>query len=215
MLPVYVLGASGMTRSTISLRVELRDTLILAWPIVLNQVGHMSMGMVDTLVAGRISTTALAGLGLAANFFWTFTSVCAGCLLALDTCFSQAVGAGDDERLARYLEQSLWTCGLVTIISGVGIVGGAALYSRLAPASGMREAFTLYLQTIIWCLPSLFLFFVLQRYWQARQQVLPVTMIIIGANVLNFVACFALGLGRWGCPRLGVQGVALATVICR
>ncbi|HEY5910523.1 MAG TPA: MATE family efflux transporter [Verrucomicrobiae bacterium] len=65
------------------LRAELRDTLVLAGPIVLNQVGHMSMGLVDTLVAGRISTTALAGLGLAANFFWTFTSIFVGYLLAL------------------------------------------------------------------------------------------------------------------------------------
>ena len=49
---------------------ELKDTLKLAGPIVLAQVGHMSMGLVDTLIAGRISTQALAGLGLAANFFW-------------------------------------------------------------------------------------------------------------------------------------------------
>ena len=55
-----------MTRP-ISLRSELRDTLKLAGPIMLSQVGNMSMGLVDTLVAGRISTTALAGLGLAAH----------------------------------------------------------------------------------------------------------------------------------------------------
>ena len=95
-----------MNRPPISLRAELRDTVQLAGPIVLNQVGHMSMGIVDTLVAGRIGTTAVAGLGLGVNCFWTFTSVCAGALLALDTYFSQAVGAGDERGLARYLGQS-------------------------------------------------------------------------------------------------------------
>ena len=45
----------------------MRATLMLAGPIVLNQVGHMSMGIVDTVVAGTISTTTLAGLGLAAG----------------------------------------------------------------------------------------------------------------------------------------------------
>src|SRR5438045_4087880 len=38
-----------------TLGAELKDTLTLAAPIVLAQVGHMSMGIVDTLVAGRIS----------------------------------------------------------------------------------------------------------------------------------------------------------------
>jgi MATE family multidrug resistance protein len=197
------------------LRAELKDTLKLAGPIVLSQVGHMSMGLVDTLVAGHISTVALAGLGLAANLYWTFTGVCTGCLLALDTYFSQSIGARDEKGLARYFGQSLWTCGIVTAASAVFILGGHWLYLSLAPASATRDAFTAYIENIIWTLPSLFLFFVLQRYWQARHRVLAFTLIIVLANVLNLAACLALGLGQWGFPQLGVRGLALATVISR
>lgn len=204
-----------MSTQPLSLRLELRDTLKLAGPIVLNQAGHMSMGLVDTVVAGQIGTTALAGLGLASNFYWTFTSVCMGCLLALDTYFSQSLGARDEERLAGYLGQSWWACAIVTVLSGTGIAMGAGLYLSLAPATGVKRAFASYLFTIVWCLPSLFIFFVLQRYWQARQKVLPFTAIIIGANILNLAACLALGLGCWGFPRLEVQGLALATLFCR
>lgn len=204
-----------ITQRPISLRAELADTLKLAWPIVLNQVGHMSMGLVDTMVAGRVSTTALAGLGLAVNSFWTFTAVCQGSLLALDTYFAQAIGAGDEPALDQYLGQSFWACGIVALICGVLVAVGAGFYLWLAPASGMREAFGLYLGNIIWCLPSLFIFFVLQRYWQARQRVFPFTVIILSANALNLLACLALGLGKWGFPRLEVRGIAWATVICR
>lgn len=204
-----------MKRPAISLRAELKDTLILAWPIVLNQVGHMSMGLVDTMVAGRISTTALAGLGLAANFFWTFTSVCMGCLLALDTYFSQAVGARDERNLQRYLAQSMWSCLGVALLSGLVICVGYFVYMHLSTPSEMRLAFAAYLRMIVWCLPSLFLFFILQRYWQARQCVLPFTIVILSANALNLVACLALGLGRWGFPRLGVEGIAAATILSR
>ena len=199
----------------ISTRAELRDTLKLAWPIVLNQVGHMSMGLVDTMVAGRISTTALAGLGLAANGFWTFTSICMGCLLALDIYFSQSVGAGDQKNLSRYLSQSFWSCGIVTLASGVCIFAAYFIYLQVVPASDTRSAFSSYICSITWCLPSLFVFFVLQRYWQARHCVLPFTVIMVGANLLNLVACLAFGLGEWGFPRLGVSGLALATNISR
>jgi multidrug resistance protein, MATE family len=204
-----------MSLLPISLRAEVRDTMKLAGPIVVGQVGHMSMGLVDTLVAGRISTTALAGLGLGANFYWTFTSVCLGCLLALDTFFSQAVGARDERALAQYLGQSLWACAITALLSGVAVVVGAGLYLQFAGPSPMREAFGIYLRNIIWCLPSLFVFFVLQRYWQARHRVMAFTMIILAANLLNLAACLALGLGYWGFPRLEVRGLALATVLSR
>src|SRR5678816_4209345 len=95
----YPQAAFRVNAPPIELRTELKDTLKLAGPITLNQVGHMSMGLVDTLVAGHISTVALAGLGLASNFYWTFTSVCVGCLFSLDTLFSQAVGAQDKPAL--------------------------------------------------------------------------------------------------------------------
>jgi multidrug resistance protein, MATE family len=204
-----------MISSPIRLRVELRQTLQLAGPIVLNQVGHMSMGLVDTMVAGAISTTVLAGLGLAVNCFWTFTAVCQGSLLALDTYFSQAVGAGDDRSLSRYLGQSFWSCGIVAIVSGALVALAGGLYLWLAPPSGMRDAFGVYLGNIFWCLPSLFVFFVLQRYWQSRNRVAPFTAIILGANVLNLAACVALGLGKWGFPQLGIRGIAWATVLSR
>ena len=199
----------------IHLRTELRNTLRLALPIVLNQVGHMSMGMIDTMVAGGISTAVLAGLGLAVNCFWTLTAVCQGSLLVLDTFFSQAAGASDQRRLGGYLEQSFWACGIVTLVSGLLIAAAAGLYLWLAPVSGMRTAFAIYLGNIFWCLPSLFVFFVLQRYWQARHCVTPFTVIILAANVLNLVACVALGLGKWGFPALGIRGIAWATNISR
>ena len=204
-----------MNPTPISSRGELRDTLKLAWPIVLSQVGHMSMALVDTAVAGYISTTALAALALSVNCFWTLSSVCNGSLLALDTYFSQAAGARDEKALSRYLGQSFWSCGIVALVSGACVVGAMLMYLQFAQPSGVRDAFAVYMRAIIWCQPSLFVFFVLQRYWQARHRVLPMTIIILAANVLNLLACLALGLGRWGFPNLGVQGLALATVISR
>ena len=183
-----------MSQATVPLRSELRDSLKLSGPIVLSQAGHMSMGLVDTLVAGHISTTALAGLGLAANFYWTFTTICLCALLAFDTYFSQAIGARDERRLSEYLGQSFWSCALVALISAAFLVVGDFVYLSFAAATPTREAFRVYILIIIWCLPSLFFFFVLQRYWQARHRVLPFMVITVGANVLNLAACWALGL---------------------
>lgn len=198
-----------------SLGSELRDTLKLAGPIVLAQVGHMSMGIVDTLVAGRISTQALAGLGLAANFFWTFTHVGIATMFALDAYFSQSVGARNHAALARYFSQAFWLCGITMAVAFAVIAAGAIVYLNVAPASSTNEAFRVYIFNVVWCIPSLFVFFLLQRYWQAQHRVLAFMVMILGGNVLNLLACLAFGLGWWGFPRLEVQGLAWATVISR
>jgi MATE family multidrug resistance protein len=208
-------AGARVSRDPIRLQTELRDTLLLAGPIVINQVGHMFMGLVDTMVAGRIGVVAVAGLGLASNFFWTFTSVCVGCLLALDTWFSQAAGAGDEKSLRRYLTQSMWSCVMVTVIAALGILGGCMIYMWTTGPSAIREAFIGYVKMVSWCLPSLFFFFVLQRYWQARHRVVAFTVIIVAANILNLFGNLAFGLGMWGFPRMEVSGLALSTVLCR
>lgn len=101
------------------------------------------------------------------------------------------------------------------MVSGVCVVIGALLYVHFAPASGMRDAFATYIRNIIWCVPGIFLYVVMLRYWQARHRVMPFVIIVLAANALNLAACFGLGLGKWGLPRLGIQGIAVATVICR
>ena len=204
-----------MTTAAATWRTELRPTLVLAGPIVLAQVAHMSMGVVDTLVAGRIGTVALAGLGLAANFFWTFTHVCVGGLMALDTFFAQSVGARDERGLARYFAQSFWLCAAVTVLSAVVLFLGNWLYVSVAAPSPTREAFGIYLRNVIWCLPAIYFFFALQRYWQARQRVVAFMAFTVLANGLNLLVNLALGLGWWGFPRLEVQGLALASVASR
>jgi Na+-driven multidrug efflux pump len=97
---------------------------------------------VDTLVAGRISTTALAGLGLAANVFWTFTSVCIGCLLALRHFFAQSVGARDERGLARYSRSPSGSAVFVTVVAAVLTLGGSVLHFTTPDAT--KAAFGSY-----------------------------------------------------------------------
>ena len=204
-----------MNRPLLSIRAELKETISLAFPIVLSQVGHMFMGIVDTMIAGKISTAVLAGVGLGATLFWNLAVIFIGVLLAMDTFSSQAVGAKDEKSLAKYFVQALWLALVLTVICAVVILSGQFIYQAVAPASETKGVFSVYVLNVIWSLPAIFLFFVLQRYWQARKVVIPFTLIIILANVGNLLVALALGLGWWGFPRLEGQGIALATVINR
>jgi MATE family multidrug resistance protein len=68
----------------------------LAWPLVLAELGWMAMGIIDTIMVGRLpdSATSIGAVSLGGILFYTCT-VFGGCLLlGLDTVVSQAYGAG-------------------------------------------------------------------------------------------------------------------------
>ncbi|MBD3855216.1 MAG: MATE family efflux transporter, partial [Acidobacteria bacterium] len=76
-------------------RRDLDAMMRLALPVVVVQVGMMLIGVVDTMVVGRLSSEALAAVALGHVMLMAVYSFGIGLLLALDPLVSQAVGAGD------------------------------------------------------------------------------------------------------------------------
>ena len=76
-----------------------------------------------------------------------------GCLLGLDTWFSQAAGARDDKSLHRYFSQSMWSSVIMTVLSLAGVVIGTFFYMRIAAPSPTRDAFFSYITMVSWVYP--------------------------------------------------------------
>src|SRR3954466_843372 len=81
-------------------REELAAMARLAFPIVLAQVGLMLMGVVDTLMVGRVSSAALAAVALGNLYFITVLVPASGTLMVLDPIIAQARGANDRDAIA-------------------------------------------------------------------------------------------------------------------
>lgn len=194
---------------------EVSETWKLALPMILGQVGQMTMGIVDTIVAGRVSTPALAGLGLGTIILWHSIMILLGLLLALDTFFSQAVGAKNEAALRHWLIQSIWLAIGLSVFSMAGLCLIEAGYRGMAPQTDANQEFSRYLLNALWSIPAIFGFFVLQRYWQARNRAVFLAIATVGANLLNLLVNLSLGLGWWGFPQWGTTGIAVATVVSR
>src|SRR3989441_11140341 len=88
-----------------TLRVELRPTIQLAMPLVLAELGWMSMTIVDTMMVGRLpdSAVAMGAVSLGSGIFMVLALFGEGLLLGLDTLVAQAFGAGKREDCHRSL----------------------------------------------------------------------------------------------------------------
>src|SRR6266699_102583 len=86
-------------------RAEVRPTLRMAIPLVLAELGWMSMAIVDTMMVGRLpnSAVAIGAVSLGSAMFIVLALFGEGLLLGLDTLVAQAFGAGNREDCHRSL----------------------------------------------------------------------------------------------------------------
>jgi MATE family multidrug resistance protein len=196
-------------------RVELRAMLRLAAPLVLAEVGWMLMGVVDTMVVGRVSAAAIGAVALGTMVFYTIGIFASGLLLGLDTFVAQSFGAGDPDDCRHSLISGIWLA-LLLVLPVMGLI---AVCTPLLAAFGidpvvLRETGP-YLRALNWSAPPLLLYFAFRRYLQSVNIVRPVMITLISANLVNLAANWVLVFGNLGAPKLGAEGSGWATCISR
>ncbi len=196
-------------------RSEFRALLELAFPVVLVQVGLMFMGVVDSMMVGRLSAVALAAVALGNLCFFTISIAGIGVLLALDPVISQAVGAGDEAGITRGLQRGLLLAvGVAVPVSAALLLVRPALQAMGQPAELVAPASS-YLRMIVPGILPFYIFVVFRQTLQALGRIAPIVWVTVGANVLNGGLNWVFIFGHLGSPPLGVTGSALATTISR
>ncbi len=184
----------------------------LSWPQMLMMLFHFLIGFVDVWVAGRIDHRVQAGLGIITQSLFFFlviaTAVAGGGVAAI----SQSMGAGKTRRAERYVGLCLIIAvafGLVFPLLGLPakdlFVRALQVPEDIAPLTGY------ILEVFLYTLPPYYLLIVLNAVFRARREVMVPLYAMILVTVVNTTMDFGLGLGLWGLPKLGVQGIVWAT----
>ena len=192
-----------------------RELLKLALPIVTVQIGLMLMGVVDTMMVGRVSAEALAAVALGNVYWYMMTIFGLGVLMALDPVIAQAVGAEDHPAIARGLQRGLVLSAIMTVLGSVLLLfAEPALTLAKQPADVVPGA-AVYARIGIWGLLPFFVYTVLRQSLQAMNRVREIVIMIVLANVGNVLLNWVFIFGKLGFPAMGVAGAAWATAISR
>jgi MATE family multidrug resistance protein len=194
---------------------EFGPLLRIAVPVVLAELGWMSMGVVDTIMVGPLGPSAIAAAGVGTSLHMAFAIFGMGLLLGLDTLVSQAFGARQIDTCHRWLAHGVLLALLLTppllVVCGViyASIDDLGFHPEVAPL--LRD----YFAVILWSSPLLLLYAAFRRYLQGIHVVTPVMVALVTANVVNAGANWAFIYGHLGFPALGVTGAAWATVLSR
>jgi MATE family multidrug resistance protein len=187
----------------------------LAAPLALAELSWMTMGIVDTLMAGPLGAAAVGAGGLAHTVSYPLAVSATGLLLGMDTLVAQAFGAKEIQDCRRTLVNGLWlSVGLAPLLIVV-MLAGLRIVEASGPNPDVMELFRPFYRALLWGVPALLLFTALRRYLQAVDVVKPVTFAMISANVINFVGNWVLMYGHWGAPAMGLTGSGWSTSVAR
>jgi len=196
-------------------RDALRTLLRLALPVIFVQVGMMFMGVVDTIMVGHLSAQALAAVALGNVYFFGAAIFGMGVLMALDPVVAHAVGAGDQEGVARGIQRGFLIGGLLCIPTTLLLWPAPAVLHLLQQPPEVVPIAGAYARVSIPGTLGIYAFTVLRQSLQAMGLMRPIVLSIIIANLLNIQLNWMLIFGRMGAPALGAVGAGWATTICR
>ncbi len=178
-------------------------------------LGLMLMGLVDLLFVGQLGPAALGGLGLGNSIFSWVMTVGIGMIWGLDFPIAQAIGEEDRGRAWRLFVQGVRLAALISVPAMAAILLAAYFLDRFGLNPEVVPYARRYLVATAISFFPVFLFNAAKSYLQAQAIAIPTFVVLVLANILNYVLSAGFMEGRFGFPEYGYDGLALATVIGR
>jgi MATE family multidrug resistance protein len=191
--------------------------LTLAMPIIMAELGWTTMSIVDTMMVGRQTDSAVAigAVSLGSIIYYVVAIFGTGLMLGLDTLISHSYGAGDMHEVHRSLVNGVYLAlGLTPVLMAV-VWGVQPLMSRLHMQPEIIAQAIPYLRTLNWSTLPLLLYFVFRRYLQGIDLAKPVMFSLISANAVNVVGNWSLIYGHLGFHAMGTVGSGWSTCVAR
>jgi len=193
--------------------VKVGEVFSLAFPSIISMVSITIQNFIDTAFISHIGTPQIAGVGLVTWYIWTLLSFFRGLNSVTNTFVARYLGSRRLKSIGtiswHFIYLSLifgiiyFTIGRFTpyILKFIKLPQDAYIYAVDYAKIRFYEAF--FIITI----------FVFDDFFKGIKRP-DVSMTIIGiASILNIIFDYVLIFGKFGFPRLGVKGAALATVI--
>ncbi len=194
-------------------RTELSDTLKLALPIALTQLGQVAMMTTDLALLGRLGDSVVAASALAHTVLFAAFVIGMGIVSAVSPLASQAVGARQPRMVRRALRVGLWAATLLGVPLSLSQLYGEELLLALGQSPGAAALAAQYLQGLAWSLVPAWWFIALRGFMQSVNRPEPALWITLVAIPANALLAYALIYGAFGLPRLELFGAGLATTI--
>lgn len=191
------------------------QTIELAYPVIIGQLGFIMMGVVDSLMVGTLGSAPLAAASLGNIITLVIFIVGIGVSFAVTPLVAISVGANKYSDCGIFFRQSL----LVNLSFGFILMAITLICSELLvyldqPAEVLAQAKSYTRILGLGALPVM-LFQTYKQFIEGLSVMKPAMAITILANIINAFTNWTLIFGNLGFPALGLDGAGWATFTSR
>src|SRR6478736_3959873 len=191
-------------------RAEFAETVRLAAPMALTQLGQIAMMTTDLILIGRLGDAALTAAALAHTVLFAAFTLGMGLVSAVAPLTAQAYGARTPRMVRRSLRVGLWAALMLGVPVTLVQFRGEAILVALGQAPEAAALAGRYLAGMAWVILPAWTFIALRNFMGAVSRPEPALWITLAAIPVNAALAFALIYGVLGLPGLDLMGAGLA-----
>ncbi|MCK9380471.1 MAG: MATE family efflux transporter [Sulfuritalea sp.] len=190
-----------------------RELLHLAWPVLIAQAAVMANGVIDTLMAGRLSSLDLAAVGIGASIYATIFVTAMGVLLALTPVVAHHYGAGRFAEIGADVRQCAWLALALSMIAFAVLKHPDPLlnFSRLTPEVDLKVR--AYLDGVAWAVPGALFFRIFFGFTTGIGRPRPVMAFNLAGLLLKAPLNWVFMYGHLGFPAMGGAGCGWSSAV--
>ena len=208
-----VTNAAAAAPAHTPIRAELIETIRLAIPIALTQLGQILMTTTDLALIGRLGDAALAAASLAHTIYFVVFVLGMGAMSAVAPLVAQAFGARDPRTVRRSFRVGLWLAVIMTVLLTPVLMQGEPILIWLGQAPESAKLAARYLEGLTWSLLPGWWFIAIRGFMGSVNRPEPALWITLIAIPANALLGYALIYGEFGFPKFDLLGAGLATTV--
>ncbi len=199
-------------RADNSWRAHFRATFALGVPLIGAQLAQLGIHTTDVVIVGRLGAVPLAALVLSSQFFFTLFIFGSGFANAVMPMVAQAYGRGDPVAVRRAVRMGMWVVLIYSALTAPIFYNAENILLYAGQKPEVAALAGSYLKIVQWGMAPALLFMTLRGLVSAVGRAGVVLYVTITILSINAFFAYALVLGRFGFPAMGVQGAAVVSV---
>jgi multidrug resistance protein, MATE family len=194
---------------------DIKQTINLATPIIIGQLGHMMMGVVDSVMVGKIGAAPLAAASISNGIFIIILILGYGISMAISPLVAKHYGAKEYEKCGVVLRQGLIVNIITSFILFAALFFVADIIAYLNQPEEIIDQAIKYTKTLGWSMIPVMLFQTYRQYAEGLSIMRPAMVVTLSANIINIFANWVFIFGNLGIPAFGLVGAGIATFCSR
>jgi MATE family multidrug resistance protein len=192
---------------------EMKAVIRLGAPIITGQLAQMSMGFVDTIMAGNLSPNDLAAVAIGSSFINPVFVFAIGLFMSLNPIIAQHLGAGRIDQIGRTVRHAGYLAFVLAVLSVLILLQSDLLLAQMGLDESVAALSFGYIKAMLWGFLPITLYLVMRFFNEGMSISKPTMWFAVLGLCFNILGNYTFMYGKFGFPALGAVGTGWASAL--